>query len=190
MAEEESTVASSEQKGETPKTVPLGDFITFKKASSEREKKLKGQLEETNQRIAGLEKELRVARLSDDDDAIRAVKQALLEEKGNIDAERDKLNKEVASYKQRAREARVKQLAKDYSIEESEFESEEDFEGVALRIYSRRLSEENEKLKKQSPKPNIYESTLMGSIHKQIKDMDVKEFAQYEKGLKEAALTK
>lgn len=183
--------SDSSPKKEEAKSIPLNDFVTFKKASIERERKLRAQLEDANRQKGSLEAELKVTRANVvDDDEAKSVRAFLMAEKDKIDAKEKKYEEDVTAFRERERQVKVKELAGQYGIDASDLEGEEDIDSVALRLYADKLTEENKKLKETSPTQTQYETGPVTVLKKQPKDMTNEEFAQHTREIKEKALSK
>lgn len=173
------------------KMIPETDLIALREGSKSRERKWKEQLEEATRKIEDLTAREKVARLSaEDDEDVKAVKKYLLDKEEEIDKSRAKHEKELASFQERERGVRAKELAADYKqrgveIDPESLLSSEDMERVALDRYSEFLAEENKKLKEtKTPAPSVFESTPAGTSKKMPKDMTDEEFAEFEKTIK------
>ncbi len=174
------------------KMIPETDLIALREGSKSRERKLKEQLEEANRKVEDLTAREKVARLSgvDDDDDVKAVKKYLLEQEEEINKSRAKHEKEVASFQEREKGVRAKELVAEYKQRGVEIDVEallnsEDMERVSLDRYSVFLAEENKKLKEtKTPEPRVFESISAGTSRKMPKDMTNEEFAEFEKTIK------
>lgn len=176
------------------KLVPEADLIALREGSKSREKRWKAELDEAKQRIEELTDKERIARISaDDDDDVKAVKKYLLDREEEIKKLRAKYEKDVASYQEREKGVRARELVAEYKqrgveIDADALLSSEDMERVALDRYSAFLAEENKKLKEtKTPEPGVFESTPAGTSRKMPKDMTTEEFAEFEKTIKSKA---
>lgn len=173
------------------KMVPESDLIAFKKASQEREKRLKEELAATKNEVVEVKSQLRITKASlEDDEEVAKVKQLLLDEDKKIKTEREKLDKDLASLTEREREARVKSLATQHSVEIDLIKDAEDPEKEALRLVAERLTKEAEELKKKSTPESLYETRTPGSVKVQPKDMTDEDFKKYVDGQRKEALSK
>jgi len=176
------------------KMVLEADLIALREGSKSREKKLKAELEEAERKIEELTDQNKIAEVSaDDDDAVKAVKKYLLEKEREINKARAKYEKDVASYQEREKGVRARELAAEYKQRGVEIDldsllNSEDMEKVSLDRYAAFLAEENKKLKEtKAPEPSVFESTVAGTSKKQPKNMTDEEFAEFEKTIKSKA---
>ncbi len=174
-----------------PKMIPEGALIAFKKQATERERALKRELEESKKRLVALEAEMSAVNVdASDDDAVAKAKRELLAARREIQAQKDELDKGLASQKERERKLLAKELSVQYGIDLTDIEDEEDVEGTALKRYADKLAEENKKLKetpeKKEPETSgsVFETSVAGTVRKNVKDMNPTEFEAYEKSLK------
>ena len=185
------------------KMVPLDDFLAFKNASREREKKLKGQLEERDSQISKLQTDLSVSQVDmDDDDAVKSVRAMLKEENKALETNREKYNKDVTSLSERERKVRAMELAAEYgqrgvSIDYETLLEEEDMEKSVLTQYAEFLAEKEKKLVSPSELKSIFETGPVSPVSaKAIADIDVTtakgraELADVEKTLRAKALSR
>ena len=185
------------------KMVPLDDFLAFKNASREREKKLKGQLEERDSQISKLQTDLSVSQVDmDDDDAVKSVRAMLKEENKALETSREKYSKDVTSLSERERKVRAMELAAEYgqrgvSIDYETLLEEEDMEKSVLTQYAEFLAEKEKKLVTPSEPKSIFETGPVSPVSaKAISDIDVTtakgraELADVEKTLRAKALSR
>lgn len=200
MPENKAAVAPPAQepaKTVTPsqKMVPEADLLRLKKGSEAREKKYREELQNVSAKLREMEAKSIMGGLSTGDEAdVSKVKAYLLDRAKEIEARSQKLEEELASFREREREVRVKDVALKYGLNSDDLAGEEDVESAALRLRAERLAKENEELKKQTTttQPVVYESnSSTGVVRKNVWDMNPKELADYEKELKnKAALSK
>ncbi len=183
-----------EAKKPDQKMVPETDLIALREGSKSREKRLKAELDEAQRKIEELSDKERIARLNGvDDDEVKAVKKYLLEEEDRVNKLRAKHEKDVASYQERERGVRARELAAEYKQRGVEVDldnllNSEDMEKVALDRYAAFLAEENKRLKEtKPPEPSVFESTPAGTSKKMPKNMTDEEFAEFEKTIKSKA---
>jgi hypothetical protein len=188
MPEEKKPVLSTK---DDKRTVLESDLIAFKKASQERERRLKEELATTKSEVAEVKSQLKIAKASlEDDEEVAKVRQWLIDEDKRITAEREKVEKDLTSLTEREREVRVKSLAAQHSVEIDLIKDAEDPEKEALRLVAERLTKEAEELKKKSAPESLYETGTPGSVKAQPKDMPDAEFQKYVAGLRKEALSK
>ena len=187
-----------EVKKNDQKVVPLADFLALKKGSADREKKLKGQLDEALEQVSGLQSQLDIAKVDVDDDAdVKVVRQDLLKRDKELRDGRAKHEKDLTAFAEREKVVKAKELVADYKARGVELDldtllGEEDMERKALDQFASHLAEENLSLKTKEPvKPtSFFESTMISSSKKQPKDMTDDEFKQFVKEETTKALSK
>lgn len=180
-------------KGGKPKQVSEADFIAFKKGSLERERRLKKELVEAKQGLSQAQAELKIAVMdADDGDEVKSVKEHLLSLEKTIREQRVKLDGDVASFNEREREVRVKELSAEMGIDESQLLEAEDIEATALKLQNERLAEENAKLKEGGgiAPESVFEDSPGGAAKTQIKDMSDEAFDKHINQQREEALSK
>lgn len=175
------------------KLVPESDLIAIKRKYQDIEKKLRGELAEIKGKFAEAQAELEVTSTDvEDSDEVKRVKSYLVGESKKVQAERAKLEEDLASFKEREKESRVQTLASKYGIDVESIGSEEDPEKKAYEIVAERLTKEKEELQKNVP-PVSPESVLeheAPSIKKvSPKDMPVADFNNLWEAKKKEALS-
>lgn len=180
---------SQPEAGES-RTVPLGDLLRYKKGAEGREVKLKAELAQAKEALAQTQSELQIRGVDvEDDEDVSRVKKYLLEQEKGIRKERAKLNADLASYEERAKEARIQSLTSKYGVDIETISGEEDPEKKALELYAERLSREKEELTKKSGPGAVFESGTRGGVRTSPKDMTPEEFTKHVKALTETALS-
>ena len=191
------------EKKPEPTVVSMADFLALKKGSLERERKLKEQLGDKDRKISELESEAIIAKVDvEDEGEVSTVKQMLLRQDKELRDERARQGKNVASFLERERKVRAREIVAEYKLRGVELDSEtlegeEDMERVALDRYAEHLAEENKKLKEATPeKEELFEMANVGFTKKTIEDVNVKtpegrqKLAEIEEDLKQKALSK
>lgn len=187
MAEETKTPVTPEKE---VKTVKASDLFALKEGARKRESQLKAELEEVRGALADANAALKVAKVNvEDDEETAKVRTYLLEQHKELERERKKLEKDLASHKEREREVRAKELASKYGVDIESISTEEDMEKEAYRLYAERLAKEKEELEKKTPE-SVYESSPGGTVKVQPKDMPTADFDKYYERLKKEALLK
>ena len=203
MAVEEPGVSA---KAGDPKTVSLADFLNFKRASLDREKKLKLQLAEIQEERDSFKAESEAIGQDaegEEKDRIQAVRDYLTREKKKLDAERRKHQDELKGFTEREKAVRVKELVAEYKQRGVEADIEELLteDNPETLLQNRYIEFLEGKLKGGTPEtpetpevitktPRILERTVVGVVKKMPKDMDEKEFATYHQQIKQEALSK
>ncbi len=155
-------------------------------------KDLKNTLASKDAELAQLKSEVKVtkANLTDGEEE-KDVRSFLLDRSKELDEREAEITKKLSdlqeresSYTEREKEERIKSLASEYGVKIEDIKDAEDPEKQALKINRETLIKE----KGTSPAEQVFESTPAGGkIKKSVKDMDDKEFAQFEKDLKAKA---
>ena len=176
------------------KMIPESDIIAFKKGSTEREKRLREELAESKQRAVEAEAGLKIAKTdTEDEEAVNEIKKYLLKREATLNEKNetlDKRDKDLASKEEeREKEDRVKMLASEYQVEAKDIKDADDQEKEALRLVTKRLTEEKEQ--KEAPTPgSVFESNTPGSVKKNVKDMNDPEFDKAWEEKNQEALSK
>ncbi len=178
-----------------PKMVPESDLIRLKKGSEARERKYREELQGLTARLTELEVGSRFTNLKvDSEEEIGKVREYLVKQANTLEEKSRKLETDLASFKEREREVRAKELAVEYGISSEDLLGEDDVASAASRLYAERLAKENEELKKKVTNPApppVYDTGSPTTAKKPIMDMNEQEFAQFEAELKrKAALLK
>ena len=174
-----------------PKMVLEADLIAFKKGSTEREKKLREELEESKAKLTQAESETKLAKMNvEDDEVVSTVKAHLVEEDRRIRGERAKLDKDLASLEEREREARVQALASEHQVDIDAIKYADDPEKEALKIKGERLTREKQELEKEKTPESVFESGTPGTVKKSIWDMSDDDFNAHVEKQKREALSK
>lgn len=178
-------------------TVPLKDLIALKQILKDKEKKWDTEKAQFNSRIVQLQNEVKIAKADgENSDEVELVKKHLLEQAEQVTKDRSKLDDDLNSYKLKEREFRARDIAstlksKGVEITVESLLNEEDMDSKSKDLLVEHLAKENESLKKAPSSPeSVFESGSGGVVKKQVRDMDDKEFAAYEKQLTQAALLK
>lgn len=180
---------------EDQKMVPLAELVDIRRKARQREDELKGQLNERDQRIGSLEDELKVVGADmEDDEKIKNVRNYLLLERKKLDGERAKDKKTATELEEREQAVAVKELVAEFRSKGVEVDAETLMDEKeprlkCMELYATHL-EQTAKEEKGTPESKIYETGAHGVIKKMPKDMDDKEFADYEKTIKAEALSK
>ena len=178
---------------EDQKMVPLAELVDFRKKARQREEELKGQLNERDQTIGSLQDELKVVGADmEDDEKIKSVRNYLLSERKKLDGERAKHQTAVTDIEERERAVAVKELVAEFRSKGVEVDAETLMDEKeprlkCMELYAAHLEQEKEE---KTPESKIYQTGAYGVIKKMPKDMDDKEFADYEKTIKAEALSK
>ena len=159
-----------------PKMVPLGELISFKTRTAERDKELKARLADLEKKNASLESDLRIATVeSGDDDEVKTVKGHLLDRKRALEKGEEEYNKKLASFSERERKVRAKELATRYEIDVELLEGEDDIEGKSLELWAEKLAEREKAIsEKETVTPgagSVFESMPAATSHKMPHDM-------------------
>lgn len=161
-------------KSNQEKTVPLSQLMALK----EKEKKTRAELEEAKTSNAKLTSELKIAKTDiDDDEEVKGVRKFLVDEDTRIKEAATKLDKDTATFNERAKESQVKAWASEHGVKEEDIVDAEDPEKEALRLKAERLTEE-----KKAP-GSVFESGGGGVAGVQPKDMTDEAFEKHVKGL-------
>lgn len=189
----EAPPAQESAKQNQPKMVLEADLLRFKKGAEAREKKLREELQTASAKLRDVEAKSILGGLNvPDDGEVGVVKKYLIDKAKELETQRQKLEEELTSFREREREVRVKDVALKYGLSSDELMGEEDVESAALRLQAERLAKENEELKKKTtmtPQP-VYETGSPAVVRKNVFDMNDKELAEYEKELKNKALSR
>ena len=164
------------------KTVPLADLMAQKRKVEKLEAelgKVTGELNTANSSLAQTKTALKVAKVSEvDDEEVTKIKKSLLDDDDRVRAEREKLDKDLASLKKRELEVVAKEFATKYEVKVEDISGEETIEGMkikALELHAEQLA----KAKEETPeKESVFESGAGGLFKKKVADMDKKEFDQ------------
>ena len=180
---------------EDQRMVPLAELVDFRRKARQREEELKGQLNERDARIVSLEDELKVVSADvEDDEKIKNVRSYLLTASKKLDGERAKHLKTVTEIEERERAVAVKELVAEFrskgvDVDTETLMDEKEPRLKCMELYAAHL-EGKTKEEEKTPESKIYETGAHGVIKKMPKDMDDKEFAEYEKTIKAEALSK
>ena len=184
MADEPVEAAKTAEEAKTPEqTIPLKDFVTFKKASEGRQKKLEEQLAQSTSKMAELEVDLDVARKTGgNDEEVKEVQNFLIEERKKVARLEAIAEQNRIALEKRERTIRAKELATEFGIKIQDLEDAEDLDSKALSLYADRLAKENEALKKKVSNSGTYETGAASAVTKKpIADMTPKELDEYGK---------
>ena len=181
------------QKGDK-KMVPEADLIAIKKASERMKEELTRATNlaaQYKREVAEANSKLKIAKTDvEDDEEVKKVREYLLSENEKVTAERDKLDKDLTSLKEREREVGAKELATKYGIDVESISGEEnptDMKVKALELYAERLAKEKE----ETPTPeSIYESATPGLVRKGVWDKSNEEFEIGVEKMRREALSK
>ena len=176
------------QPSKVGQTVPLSELI----AAKDKIKKLLSDLESERKVRADVEAQLKVAKVNgEDDEEIKKVRQGLLDEWDKLKADKDKLDEDSTSFKEREKIFTVSQLASKYGVEVDAISDKDDPEKEALKLYAEKLTKE-----KEVPKPGVYDASSPAVARVDISKINVatpegrKQFADIEAQMKEEALSK
>jgi len=184
-------------------TVPTSEYLKIKNILKDKEKKWETAETNFKSQISQLQNEVKIAKANGENtEEVDLVKKHLVEQAEQIEKARSKLTEDSNSHTKREREFRAREIASDLKSRgvEVTVESlldEENMDIKAKDLLVDHLAKENETLKKSpAPGESVFESGTGGILKKSVKDIDTstpegkKEFAQYEKQLREVALSR
>ena len=103
------------KKEKAVKTVPESDFVAFKRAAIERERRLKAELEEARGQVSQLQSDTKFLDLDvDDSDGVNAVKRELLRRERELNQKTSAVEKREAGATEKERLASARMLVADY----------------------------------------------------------------------------